>query len=259
MRTRIISVLAPIALAACGGDSSPALPSPADRTPSPGGHWSTVHNGSQVTFYVAETGTVRALIETAPATIPLVGAGTVSSTAAGSVSGSLQARDDQPIGNELGCALSGALAERISLELDVTCSDAAGIVYEETLAMTPQPGYEVDSSLADIAGNYTLSISVAPNTLNIAADGTLFGMWDNGEQCTVNGLVSIIDPDYNLLGIDWRFSNCSGSFPYYDDAELTGLALQRTESSWPAGTYSFILTGQTDQRVNVIVITYVPT
>jgi hypothetical protein len=257
MRSKIIPALLSIALAACGGGSSPGSMEP---TPSPGGHWSTVHQGSQVNFYIAETGIVRAVIETDPATIPIVGAGTVSSTATGSVSGSLQASGDQPIGNELGCALSGALEERMSLELVVSCSDDTGIVYDETLSMTPQPGYEVDSSLADIAGNYTLSISAAPNSLNIAADGTVFGMWDTvGQQCTVNGLVSVIDSDHNFLGIEWQFSNCSGPVLHFEEAELTGLAIQRTSSSWPAGTYSFILTGMSDKGFTVVVVTYVPT
>lgn len=262
MRSKIIPALLSIALAACGGGSPPGespSPEPMDPKPSPGGHWSTVHQGSQVNFYIAETGIVRAVIETAPATIPIVGVGTVSSTATGSVSGSLQASDDQPIGNELGCALSGALEERMSLELGVTCSDDTAIVYDETLSMTPQPGYEVDSSLTNIAGNYTLPISAAPNSLNIAADGTIFGMWDTvGQQCTVNGLVSVIDSDYNFLGIEWQFSNCSGPFLRFEEADLTGLAIQRTSSSWPAGTYSFILTGMSDQGFTVVVVTYIP-
>jgi hypothetical protein len=212
-----------------------------------------------VNFYIAETGIVRAVIETAPATIPIAGAGTVSTTATGSVSGSLQAIDDQPVGKELGCALSGVLEERTTMELDVTCSDDAGIVYDESLTMTPQPGYEVNSSLADIAGNYTLPIFAARNSLNIAADGTIFGVWDTvGQQCTINGLVSVIDPDYNFLGIEWRFSNCSGPILYFEEAELTGLAIQRTSSSWPAGTYSFILTGMSDQGSTVVVVTHVP-
>jgi hypothetical protein len=229
-----------------------------DPKPSPGGHWSTIHQGSRVNFYIAETGIVRAVIETAPATIPMIGAGTVNTTATGSVSGSLQAIDDQLVGKELGCALSGVLEERTMLELDVTCSDDAGIVYDESLTMTPQPEYGVDSSLADIAGNYALSISAAPNSLNITADGTIFGVWDTvGQQCTVNGLVSVIDPDYNLLGIEWRFADCSGPFPYFEEAQLTGLAIQRTSSSWPAGTYSFILTGKSNQGSTVVVVTYV--
>lgn len=262
MRSKMIPALLSFAVAACGGGSRPdesPSPEPADPDPSPGGHWSADHQGSQVNFYIAETGIVRAVIETAPASIPIVGAGTVSTTTTGSVIGSLQASDNQPVGKELGCALSGVLAERTSLELDVTCSDDAGIVYDESLTLTPQPGYEVDSSLADIAGNYTLPIFAAPNSLNIAADGTIFGVWDIvSQQCTVNGLVSVIDPDYNFLGIDWRFSDCSGSFLYFEEAELTGLAIQRTSSSWPAGTYSFILTGMSDQGFTVIVITYVP-
>lgn len=133
------------------------------------------------------------------------------------------------------------------------------LAVDETLSMRPQPGYEVDSSLADIAGNYTLSISASPatNSLNIAADGTIFGMWDSGQQCAVNGLFSVIDPDYNFLGVEWRFSNCSGPFLYFEEAELTGLAIQRTSSSWPAGTYSFILTGESDQGFAVVVVTYV--
>lgn len=262
VRRNLVTALS-ITVASCGGSSAPSGPPPSPSPPtglafSPGGHWSTDHQGSQVNFYISETGSVRAVIETAPATIPLIGAGSVGVTPSGSVSGSLQAADDQPTGGELGCALTGTLAERVSLELEVTCSDDGGIVYDEMLSMTYQPGYELDSSLAGIAGNYRKSISIGPNSLNIAADGTIFGVWNTGNQCTVNGLVSVIDPDYNLFDVEWRFSDCSGPFPSFGDAALTGLAWQLTSSSWPPGSYQFILTGQSDGRVMVVVVAYIP-
>lgn len=256
-------MLPALVLAACGGGSPPDPPpaQPPDLALSPGGHWFALQDGAQALFYISETGTVRAIVETAPATVPLIGGGTVTVTPSGAVNGSLRAGTQSPMDGEVGCALSGTLEERMALDLQVTCSDDAGIVYDEGLSLSPQTGYAVDTSLAEIAGNYTKPIVPAPNTnsLNIAGDGTIFGIWDSGQQCTVNGQVSVIDPEYNLLHVEWRFSGCTGFLPYYDGAELAGFALRETSSSWPAGTYRFVLTGSSDDGFAAVVTTYIPT
>lgn len=262
MKTILMLIPLLFVSAGCGGGASgpPNPAQPPDPAPSPGGHWSDSAQDSPSHFYISETGTVRAILATAPAAIPIIAAGTVSTSATGAVSGSLQASDNQPVGRELGCSLSGTLEERVSLQLEVTCSGDTGIDYDENLTMSPQPGYDIRSSLNEIAGNYTPSIALAPNvnSLSIAADGTMFGTWDRGQQCMVNGLVSIIDPDYNFLSVEWQFSNCTGPFSPFDHAQLNGLAIQQTSSSWPAGTYSFILTGTSDSGFTVVFVTYVP-
>lgn len=200
---------------------------------------------------------MRAVIETDETTGPMLGTGSVGVAASGAVSGSMQASGFPPSPVH-GCSLSGTLEERVSLALQITCSDNAGIVFDEDISMTPEADYGTGSSLNNIAGNYTLSISAGPNSLNIAADGTIFGMWDSGDQCTVNGRVSIIDPDYNLYDVAWQFSDCTGPFGRFDGAELTGFATEQSEPSWPDGSYFFILTGTGDSGFTAVVRTYVP-
>lgn len=67
-----------LVLAACGGGSPPDTPptQPPDLALSPGGHWFAMQDGARSSFYISETGTVRAIVETAPATVPLIGGGT---------------------------------------------------------------------------------------------------------------------------------------------------------------------------------------
>ena len=121
-------------------------------------------------------------------------------------------------------------------------------MYDETFTTGPQPRYEIDSSLNAIAGNYTLSIRPTTNMLNITSDGTLFGMYHNGANCTVNGTVSVINADYSLLWVDWIMTDCTDPFGFYEGAEMTGFAMSRTNLGEPQESYYFLLTGQNAQN-----------
>lgn len=142
-------------------------------------------NGDSVVFWVAETGKLRAsLARAGPGGPDTWGAGDLANTGGTSVSGAMQAGSIDVVvpspPTNLGCDLSGDVTERVEMTLSIVCSDDLGIVYDETVSLFYVPEYENDSSLADIAGNYTLFFNPATNTLNVAADGTVFGMYDNG-------------------------------------------------------------------------------
>ena len=111
----------------------------------------------------------------------------------------------------LGCELEGTLSERQSMTLQIECSSGGGVVWDETVEFDYSRNfYEYQpSSLDTIAGNYTLRVMPATNTLNINADGVVFSMYRNGPRCTVNGQVSLIDTRYNLYWMEWLFSSCS--------------------------------------------------
>lgn len=254
----------------CGGGSSsaPALPAvpPAPTTvQSPGGDWFILDSNSDpVQFYISETGKVRSIFDVAAVTDgPTFGAGSVDIIGTDQVSGVLQAKGIQPAGGpppvELSCSLSGTIRERSSLVLNVVCSDSNGIVYDENFTLRPQPGYDTSSSLIDIAGIYTLPARPSTNMLNITADGTLFGMYHNGANCTVNGVVSIIDSDFSLLDVQWTMTNCTDPFGIYEGADVSGFAMLSPNPNDPSGSYYFILTGMNDTGFFSISVNFEPT
>ena len=251
-----------------GGGGSPAsrIPNPAPGTvQSPGSHWFVLDNNSDpVHLYVSETGKVRSVFYvTAVTDGPTFGAGSVDITGTDGVHGELQARGIQPAGGpspvDLSCTLSGTVRERSTLMLNIVCSDSADIVYDENFTMTPQPGYGADSSLNNIAGNYTLPSRPSTNMLNITSDGTLFGMYDNGAKCIVNGIVSIIDSDYSFLDVEWTMANCTDSIGIYEGAVVSGFAMESPSPNDPPGSYYFLLTGVNALGFYSISVTFEPT
>jgi hypothetical protein len=72
------------------------------------------------------------------------------------------------------------------MHLTIACTDTAGATTTTSVTFLYDARYDTDSSLAEIAGDYT--VNSATNTLNINGDDTLFGMYHNGPCCTPHGL-----------------------------------------------------------------------
>ena len=269
-RCLAISVLA-LGLGSCGGGGSGdgggiLIQAPPVVVQSPGGHWFVLDNNSQpVQLYISETGNVRSIFHVEAVTDgPTFGVGSVDVMGTDSLNGALQARGIQPSAGaptpvDLGCNLSGTVRERLSLTVNIVCSDSDGIVYDKDFTMTQQPGYDGGSSLSAIAGNYTLAFRPASNMLNITADGTLFGMYDNGAKCTLNGVVAIVDVDYSFLDVEWTMASCTDSFGIYEGAEMSGFAMQSPNPNDPPESYYFLLTGMNANGLYTISITFEPT
>ena len=221
--------------------------------------------GESVSFYVSEPGELRAVFKLEAGTLaPTFGTGSVQVASGGVVTGAMQAGGLQSpfptTPQNLGCDLSGSLTERVQLTLAITCSDAAGIVYDETVTFAYQSQYDEDSSLDAIAGNYTVTFAPGINTLNIAADGTIFGMFHMTANCTVNGTVSLIDPDYALFDVTWTFSNCIDPFAFvFEGKSLSGFAMPVPNPAIFPGGYYFLLTETGTNNFQVLSINYVPT
>ena len=271
MRLAATIVVIGLLIASCGGGGGSGAPAPQVLNPgpgtvqSPGSHWFVLDNNSDpVHLYVSETGKVRSVFYvTAVTDGPTFGAGSVDITGTDGVHGELQARGIQPAGGpapvDLSCTLSGTVRQRSTLVLNIVCSDSANIVYDENFTMTPQPGYGAGSSLDAIAGIYTLPSRPSTNTLNIIADGTLFGMYHNGANCTVNGIVSIIDADYSFLDVEWTMANCTDPFGIYEGAVVSGFAMESSSPNDPPGSYYFLLTGMNTSGFYSISATFEPT
>jgi hypothetical protein len=72
--------------------------------------------------------------------------------------------------------------------------------------------YNQPSSLAAIAGNWSITglvVYTAAGTLNISSSGVIFDQ-DPQTQCTINGQVSLINPNYNAYNLNVTYSNCIG-------------------------------------------------
>lgn len=267
MIIRLATAAIGLLVASCGGGSSgesgSLAPPPATVTAqSPGGIWLALDsNAGPVQFFISETGTVRSIFDVEAVTDGATfGAGSVAITGTDEVNGVLQAKGIQSAGGpppvDLSCALSGTVRERLSLQLDVVCSDNKGIVYDESYELRPEPAYFAGSSLVDIAGNYTLPSSPGTNTLSITADGTLFGIYHNGANCTVNGSVSLIDPAFSFLDVEWTMANCTDPFGIYGGATLSGFAMESPDPNDPPGSYYFLLTGVNDLGFFSISVTF---
>jgi hypothetical protein len=215
---------------------------------SPGGIWHSFGGPtSAVTLYIAEDGNLRVQDQG-----PAFGTGAVIVTSGNSVSGSYQSRSIQssptaPPSQSLTCEVTGTVTQRVALQLALHCTDASGAVTDRSYVFGYDPAYDVDSSLAAIAGNYTLSINTQTNTLTIAGDGALFGMFHNGAQCLVNGRVEIPDPNFNLYELEMTFSNCQ-FLKSHEGQTMTGFAA-RGLPGLPSGAFLLLVTGMINGRL----------
>lgn len=266
MKSVVTSIVIAVFATACGGGGSePSRPMALVGvvTPSPGSHW-FVKDAESNAFhlFISETGKLRAIFHLSGAsTSNTFGAGSVSVSSGGQVSGTMQAlgilpSPGSPGSVPLSCSLAGTVIERVKLDVTVSCSDNTQIQYNEFLTFSPEPGYDVGSSLAAIAGNYTLPIRRAGNTLSISADGTLFGMYDNDAQCILNGTVSIIDARYRFLDVEWSMSNCTDPFGLYEGTQMSGFAMPSPEPNDPPGNYYFLLTRSNSNTFSTISVMY---
>jgi hypothetical protein len=210
-------------------------------------------------MFIAETGELRVM---SPG--PAFGAGTVTVDNGTDVSGTYQLRTFQtaptgvPVPDQT-CEIEGTVAERLTMQLTLRCTDPTGNTVERTVGMAYDPAYNSDSSLAEIAGNYRLAFNPQANVININGDGAIFGTFANGgANCTVNGQVQLIDPDFGIYRVEFGFSLCQASFNNYDGETLPGLALFLNAVNAPPGSFLLLLAGDVNGRFEVYSILYEP-
>ena len=86
--------------------------------------------------------------------------------------------------------------------------------------MTYDPLYEVSSSLTTVAGDYDDFGQV----VSVGSDGSIFQQ-DANTGCTMNGQVSIVDPQYNVYRVSFSYANCQGAYAPVNGSRFSGLAL----------------------------------
>ena len=228
MRTfaRILSILicTTFCVSCSGGGSGefPTLKASVVINALPGGIWVGVDtsSGGRVDIIVAEDGRFRFVD-------PLgnQGTGILSVSNGDNVSSNFQLVTELgitfPDGTTLAdCALSGKVEERRSMDVTINCATTAGPLNQINAGLIYDTTYDRDSSLDTIAGTYDDGSGIVTN---IASDGTIF------EQnpflgCVTNGLVSIIDSDFNAYDYQFGISNCTGQSAVLNGASFFGLA-----------------------------------
>lgn len=269
MRLNLFGTLMLACLSACSGGGSGsgvAVPPVLPVAQSPGGIWFGFDSvGETVVFYVAETGELRTSMHTQGSLFASFGGGTVNVTANTVVNGSFELRGTLPLppaqsSEDLSCSVSGSVLERQTLDVEIICSDSLGIVYDETVSLMYDGRiYERESSLAALAGNYTLEFMPDTNSLSIAGDGTISGMYHNGARCMVNGTATAIDMSYTLLHITWTMSACTDLFGVFEGTEMSGFALANPSPIGNPDSYYVLMVGQAQDGLFSISVLYDPT
>ena len=199
-------------LAACSGSSpappaDPPLPPPPPVTnESPGGVWSgTRPNGTDIIVLVGESGDMR-IID------PFGNQGFGQLDVANQTDITASYLLAPPFGGSLidgsdagSCDFAGTLAERQSMTYDVACTTSLGGAFGGTITLTYDPVYEMDSSLARVAGTW----DVQGDVLVIDVNGALF-LQSSQTGCVWNGQVSLIDTEWNLYAMSATAENCQG-------------------------------------------------
>lgn len=271
---RIAVIAAALLATACGGgDGSSDV---AAGAPSAGGMWFSVGGDEPLTLYIAEDGELRASgasIGTGSVTVSLDGqlSGTVRRVPL-SVSGFTSVAVVRPPAApaaptladrsaEQSCTVSGTVSPRTVLTATFACTSASGATTTRRYDLAYfAPGYEVPASLDRLGGNYTLAFAPNGNTLNVNSDGEVFGMYNNGWRCTVNGRFRSIDARFNLLRAEWTFSNCAvPASRRFEGVTFTGFVRRNTgvasDAFGPDALY-LLLTGSVQGQLTQISVFY---
>jgi hypothetical protein len=257
-------LLAAAAAAACNGSGSgsgaaPAAAAATRTVASPGGIWHALGGAEDsLSLMVAESGDLK-LYGAGPA----FGSGAVVVTDADRLAGSFDVRalaagpaaaDAAAIEH---CEFEGTVVERVAMHIELECTGSDGATRSESRTLLYDERYARGSSLDEIAGNYTLPFDRHANALSINNDGVMFGVYDNGPRCMVNGAVAPVDRRFNLYRFEWMLAGCGAAHARFEGAVLTGLGFLNPPGR-PRGTLLLLLTGTVDARFEFMSLIYEP-
>ena len=207
-----------------GGSAPPNPPPPVVLNASPGGVWiGTRPNGTDIIVLIDEAGEFRIL----DAFGNLAFGQMVVSNGTDVASSYLIA---PPFGGSLfdgsdsaACNLSGTIVERQSIDYDIDCLSSLNTAFGGSIMLTYVPIYDMDSSIARVAGMYDAQGDV----LTVDVSGAFF-LQDSQTGCVANGQVSILDPAWNMYGVNMTTGNCQGPSAPLNGAQWVGLATIQT-------------------------------
>jgi hypothetical protein len=112
-------------------------------------------------------------------------------------------------------SVKGTLVEKVSLNVNFqskTTNGSVSLKFDEL--------YDRDSALSYIEGRWRVSDGSYGVTMVIDSYGVIKG--SDTENCRGNGLVSILDPDYNMYGVDLDITQCGPYNGSYDGLAVLG-------------------------------------
>ena len=182
----------------------PPLPPPPPPKQPLGGVWTgTSSQGTELTAIITESGLFHLIDD-----LQTVGVGLGQVTTSDQVDASYTFVP--AVGGALfdgsdfaSCNLSGAITERVSLPVSLRCTTALGNTLEVAATLRYDTVYERGTDLATIAGDYDDDGAV----LSIDSAGNIFKQ-DPISGCVYNGQITVIDPDYNVYGMDLTIGAC---------------------------------------------------
>lgn len=229
----LVMVFTSFVLTGCGGGSGggSSVPTPAPIVNSAvGGIWEgliTLTDGTkyEAAGFVTETGELRFITEDGAQQV-----GRISS--AGSV---INGEVTEYTAST--APVSGTITGEISARNTLSGSAQFGGVTTSTFSFKYDTLYERDSSLAVVSGIYSDTDGIGyTETYTIESDGTITGSDTDG--CVFGGLVSILDPNYNMYRVQLTVSNCADL-----DGTYTGLGALSDANGSENDTFIISLTG----------------
>jgi hypothetical protein len=130
-----------------------------------------------------------------------------------------------PLGSQ-GTVLNGTINRQSTMELGGTLSAPQGQPPPPPLnySFTYSSSYELGSSLATVAGTW---VDNSAGSLVIDSSGNVTGQVSSkgpSGSCTVHGLVTIVNPNYNIYDISLSFSGCTDT-PFWQGRDGTGTGI----------------------------------
>lgn len=235
-----------VCLAACsngGGGAGDVVVPPPVVIQSPGGIWNgTRPNGTDIIVLISETGELR-IVD------PFGNLGFGQVQVANETEISSRHRLVAPFGGSLidgsesaDCSFDGTLQERQTIDYEIECITSLGTVLGGPTSLTYDPLYDMESSIARIAGSYDSQGDI----MTIDVNGAIF-MQGSQTGCVVNGQVSLIDTEWNLYNVGMTTENCQGPFAPLNGANWQGLGTVLTDPGVDVVLVGFIadVNGQT--------------
>ena len=219
-----------VLLSACGGGGGyhSAMTTPIANA-SPGGIWNGTDSSTGLTVQglVTETGRFEFIRSDGAQFIGTVNVSNFSLS--GTVTGFTPIGTTFADGSTSGTGtLTGSVAARTSMAVIIAFTTSKGTTTTIGLPLLFDPLYNVTSSLATIAGNYTESGT--GTAVSVSASGAVFAQ-EMTTGCVVNGTVSIIDATYNAYDVSYTYANCTGAYTVLNGVTATGLATLDTALS----------------------------
>ena len=221
MKNRYLLLL--LFLGACGGSGGGPIqppPPPPVVNEKPGGIWFGARaNGTEIVVLISEDGNIRVIDEFGNQGF---GTATVSNGTEMSATYKLVPQFARTLidGSDFAdCTFEGTVQERVTMTVTASCLTSFGTALGGSdIVLTYDESYEMDSSIARVAGTY---MNPDGDIMTIDVNGALF-LQNVQFGCVVNGEISLLDTDWNLYSVNLVMESCMAEAEPFNGASWSG-------------------------------------